>query len=493
MSYISSPRKPSRYLGLTALAVGAVFLFDPFIGIFDLLPDAIGYLLFAIGLYRFSDLDERLADASRAAGRLALLGVARLLAILLTFALVSPTERPVFILLVAFSFGVLDCLLFIPLWRNLSGGFLYLGSRVNATAVFDRQRRGGHLHTRSLCERYVGFSTVCFVLREILAILPEMTVLTHEQGGSDWGGNTLYNYVGMFRFVGALLSLILGILWMVKTFGFVRKLKSDKPFFESLHRKYETEVLVRRDLFAMRAIKASLSCLAAAAVLSLDVYIEGVSILPDLLAALCMLLSICFLTRYTAGEGGKHRPAMLVTLLYAVSATVAWLLQFSYLSFNDLPNIEHDPLLRERLSTVTLIQAITAALFLAAYLLILRLLYDLVRRHTGLRALHAGSTYAADRTDAIHTRIRRKLLWVAVFAGLSALSATLLWGVVPHLAPIDLPLRPTTSEALFVMFYDYIREAYWSLDLIIGGGLIALTIHATLEISEQMDYSYLMN
>ncbi len=487
----ASPRKPSRYLGITALAVGAFFLFDPFVGVFDFLPDAIGYLLIAVGLYRFSDMDDRLADASRAAGRLSLLGVARLLAVLLTYALVSPTERPVFTLLMVFTLGVLDLLMLIPLWRSISGGLLYLGSRTEATAVFDRRLRSGRLHTRSACERYARLTIVYFVLRELLTILPEMTVLTHEQGGNDWSVGSLYNYVGLFRLAGIAVSLVLGVVWLIRTCAFVRKLKKDTPFFASLRRKYETEVLVRRELFAMRAVKASLVSLAAAAVLSLDIYVEGVSIIPDPLAAVMMILSVGFLARYVGK--GKYRPALAVSVLYGVSATVSWVLQITYLSFNDLADVLREPALEAKMGLVLDVGIVTSLLFLGAFLLILRALYDLTGRHTGIRALHDGSTYAAERTEAIHRRIRRKLIWVAVFAGISALSAVLLWGAVPYLEPIDLPLRPATGEALGVMLYDFIRQAYWMVDLFLGGALVALTIHASLEIFEQMDYSYLMN
>ncbi len=484
-------RKPSCYLGLSAWVVGAIFLFDPFMGVFDFLPDAIGYLLIALALYRFSDMDDRLSDASRAAGKLALLGAARQVAMLLTYALVSPTERPVFILLMVFSLGVLDVLMFIPLWRNIAAGFTYLGSRVDAVAVFDRTRRGGRLHLRPLCERYAAFSIIYFVCKETLAVLPEVSVLTHERGGTEWGGNSLYNFIGLLRMAAILVSMVLGIVWLVKTIGFIRKLKADKPFIASLHRKYETEVLIRRDLFAMRAVKASLVSLSAAAVLSLDLYVEGVSIMPDLLAAVLMILSIRFLARYT--EKRMVAPPLLLSVLYGLLATIAWVMQFTYFSFNDLPDVRREPTLQDKLPTVTAVHIATSLLFLGAFLLILRLLYALVREHTGIRALRDGSAYAADRTEAIHSRIRRKLLWVAVFAALSALSAVLLWGVVPHMEPIDLPLRPATGEALLVMLYDAVREAYWGIDLLIGGVLVALTIHANLEIFEQMDYTYLMN
>ncbi len=480
-------------MGIGCLIAGACFLFDPYIGIFDLLPDAVGYLFIALGLYRLSDLDDRLGEASRAAMKMSLLGVARYLCLFLTFGLISSTERPVFILLVAFVLGVISLIWELPLWRNLGGGLLYLGSRSDATALFDRTRRGDRLHEHTLCERYIHFTVFYFVLRQVLAVIPELTVLTHESGGADGYGQSLYEYIGLARMIGMAASLIVGVIWLCKTVGFVRKLKSDKPFFASLHSRYATEIAPRHDLFAMRAVKASLVALSAAAILSLDIFIEGVSVLPDFLAAVALLLSILFLRRYTEG---KILPAVVVTGLYAVSSTATWVLQITYLSYSDLrawSNAADRPLLLERLPTVTQLHLVNSALFVAAFVLVLRLLYGLVRRHTGLRALHEGSAYAAGRNQAIHTHIRHKLVWVGVFAVLSAVSALLLWGVIPRLEAIDLPFKPEGSEAFSIMLYDFLRQGYWIIDTVIGGGLVALTVHAGNEIFEQMDYSYLMN
>ena len=92
MNHTHTP-KLGRYLGVTLVAVGAFFLFDPFVSVMDLLPDALGYLFILLGLYRLSDLDERLKDASKGVGYLALIGVTRMVALFLAFGLVSPTEQ----------------------------------------------------------------------------------------------------------------------------------------------------------------------------------------------------------------------------------------------------------------------------------------------------------------------------------------------------------------------------------------------------------------
>ena len=79
--------RPGAALGLGLVLAGACFLFDPFVSIFDILPDFVGYLLIAAGLYRLGDLDDRLADAARLSRRLAWLGLARVLAMVLAFGL----------------------------------------------------------------------------------------------------------------------------------------------------------------------------------------------------------------------------------------------------------------------------------------------------------------------------------------------------------------------------------------------------------------------
>ena len=154
-----------------------------------------------------------------------------------------------FILLALFSLGVLDLILLIPMWKQLSAGLIYIGTRNNATVLLSSS-----LGTRSRTEVYAGISVGYFILREVLVVLPEITVLTHEKGGVEMGqGTVLYDYVNLFRGAGWLVSLCLGLIWLIATVVFVRRLCADKPFFESLTAKYRAEVLPRHDLFARRA------------------------------------------------------------------------------------------------------------------------------------------------------------------------------------------------------------------------------------------------
>ena len=496
MNHLHSPRKEKklhRYLGFSYITAGAIFLFDPYISVIDLLPDALGYLFILLGLYRMADLDDRLGDAMKGARNLAFVGLARLVAMFLAFGFVSPSEQPVFILLTLFSLAVLDCILLVPMWKQLCGGLLYLGSRHDATAMFDRRGLGGRIQSYNMVERYTATSVVFFIIREALAVLPELTVLSHEKGGAELGqGTRYYDFVGLFRFVGVAISLILGVIWLILTIRFVRRIKGDKPFFERLTQKYRDTILPQHDLFARRAVRWSMTCLIVAAALSLDFYLDGVNLLPDFLAAILMFLSIVFITPYA----GKNIPARIATIAYGIASAVAWMLQLKYFGMNQMVDIFRNDEMYSRWSITVFLQFVTAALFVGAFGLILKNLFRMVKRYTGLHAFHDGATYAAERSEAIHSLLRKKVILVMVFACLVALSALFHWGVVPRLADLDLvssqPTNVSATTTIVTTVFELLTEGYWFFDLCIGAALVGVTLSATGEIIDQMEYSSMM-
>ncbi len=513
MNTLHKPSCTGRYLGLSLFVLGAVFLFDPFVSVFDLLPDALGFFFCSLALSRLSDMDDRLAEAARGLRRLAFLGLARIAALAMAFGVVSPSEQPVFILLSLFSLAVLDIIVLLPTWKNLSGGLIYLGGRCDATAIFDRSRHRpnprdprGDRHRRNLTERYFCLTSAFFVLREILVVLPELSVLTHEKGGVEGGqGSFLYDFVGLFRELAALIAALLGLVWLVRTVLYVRRLKGDKPFIDALHRKYQTEILPRTDLFARRAVKASFLCLCLSAVFTADVFFGSLGteeelflpdLLPDFLTALCLLLALLFIRRFST----RIRPAALATVGFGSVSFVCWLLQIDYLPMAKAMRLQEtsgsalrdfDELMAAW-QTVALLQVLQAILLVIAYVTVLRALYRLTCRYTGVMALSDRSTYASERTESIHARIRRKLRTVGILAIVVALSGLFQWLMVPHLPAVTMPGDISAVDTLILFLYDLFREGYAMVDSVLTALLLAFTIHATSEVSEQLAFHEMM-
>lgn len=494
-------KKLTRYLGLGYISAGAFFLFEPYIGVIDILPDAVGYLFLFLGLFRLADLDERLGEALKGARNLALVGIARWVAMFLALGFVSPTEQPVFMLLALFTLAVLDCIVLIPMWKNLCGGLLYMGSRYDATVMFDRRRVGGKQGTYNAVERYTAVSAVFFVLREALAVLPEITVLSHEKGGAELGqGTRYYDFVGFFRGLGIIVSLALGVVWLILTLRFIRKLKGDKPFFARLSEKYESDILTRHDMWAMRAVRASMICLITATVLSLDFYLDGVNILPDLLAAVLLFLAVWFIRPYT----GRNGWLMALTGAFGAVSVVPWVMQIRRdFVWSDTADIFLRDETYESWQRVMLWQILAAVLFGAAVAVLLKTLYAMVTRYTGVRIFREGSDYARERSESIHRHIRKKLIAVMVCAVLVALSTLFHWGVVPYLMDMELAQQiagffgssantVNAAETFITTVAQVLTDGYWFIDLCFGGALIAAAVSAASEISEQMEYSYMM-
>ena len=353
-------------------------------------------------------------------------------------------------------------------------------------------------------ERYTAFSVVYFVLREVLAVLPEISVLSSEQGGVEMDSALgYYHFVGLFRVIAGVISLAVGVVWLVMTVRLIRKLKSDTPFFARLTVKYRTEVLTRHDLFAMRAVRSSLLFLIVAAVLSIDLYLDGVNVLPDTLSALFLLLSVLALRAY--GGSGKNIPAILSAVGYGLVAGVSWVLQVKdYFRWDETADIHRRGDVYDRWQTSVLVQGLAAILFLLSVIFILRSLYRMVKRYTGVRLFRDSlgdsrdQAYNAERTEAIHLLIRKKLIVAGVLAGLTAFSTLFYWGIIPLMPELDLTVVGGSAQTrnaidtLVTTVYQILTDGYWFVDILVGGIWIFTLGSATGEITEQMEYSAMM-
>ena len=327
-------------------------------------------------------------------------------------------------------------------------------------------------------------------------ILPEVTVLSHEKGGVELSdASRLYDFVGIYRLFGIAVSLVMGLIWLIWTIRIISRIKGDAPLWEKLTHKYEAEVLTRHDLFAMRSVKLSLGCLIAAAVFSLDLYLDGINIIPDVCTALLLGLSLLFLRRFV----GKNLPATVTTAAYGLFAAVSWVLQLKgYCRITDLTEGIPEGAAYERWQNSVLLQSVTAILFLVSVLLVLRSLFGLVKRYTGVHAYGDDPSYATHRTEAIHILIRKKLTVVAVLAGISALATLLQWGVIPTLPELNITASGADAQTVnavdtvITTVYQILTDGFWFLDLTVGGIWIATLASATGEISEQMEYTSMM-
>ena len=83
-----------------------------------------------------------------------------------------------------------------------------------------------------------------------------------------------------------------------------------------------------------------------------------------------------------------------------------------------------------------------------------------------------------------------------MFVGLVALSALFHWAGAPQLAALDLigsfTQEPSAAATVITAAYELLTEGYWFIDLCIGAAFVCVTVSATGEIIDQMEYSSMM-
>lgn len=468
--------KKRHCMGLGFLVAGAFFLMDPFVSVFDFLPDVIGYLLIIHGLTRLADLDSRMEEARGQFRKLALLAGVRLLTIPFIFGLSSPSEQGVELLLFSFGLAVLDSLVLVSAWRTLAAGFHSLAYRYDGTVPLTSAPRG----TKSITERLLTRTLLFMLIKEVLAVLPELTVLTNQAGGAEAGQkwSHLYDYITLMREVSALIVLILGILWLVSVCLYARRLCADTALFDRLAAAYQETVRTKPGLFTQRGIFRALIVMGIGLALTVDFYADGINCLPDALAGVCLILSLLMLRRYVSSIG----PCIAGLALFIPVSLVAGAWQSSCLNdlavsggeeYTLLENAARLPRDPEAFRSFCLmcVALLLAQLILSGVLYgLYRALCRVVDRYTGLYV----STSSEAEVEALHTSMKKRLLGLTVYGVVCSLFS------VVYMA--TLPIAGGTP-----------MEAFGVLDIGLHILFVVLFFREVGRIREQMEYRFLLS
>ncbi len=307
-------------MGLGMLTAAPVFLFNPDMAIFDVLPDFIAYILIVAGITRLSYICPHLEAARTRFGWAAVVAGAKFISLFLVFGISNQNERPVMILLAVFAFAVVELIILVPAWSGLFDGMLYLGSRTGAMAPY-RSRLG-----KVTITGFAKAATLVFIFfKSLCSVLPEFASLT--MGGFDETKFNWYEYIGLLREFGVILGLIAGIAWLVIAEGYFIRLKNDPEFVSALKQKYDDEVSPTDVRFTKRRIGTAFVMLAAAFFFEIDIMLDYNNIIPDAIAALCFLGFFAILGN---GLFPRWKYGAALSGIYAAVAGVSDWLQYDF-------------------------------------------------------------------------------------------------------------------------------------------------------------------
>lgn len=416
----AKPRTKGR-MGLGLLSLAVLFFFNPNIAVIDFLPDLFGHLLLYIALSRVADLQSHLGEARNGFLRLAFIDGCKLVSLLWLITMTSAKERPNAQLLLTFAFAVIELIYAIPAWNHFYDGIFMLVSANGDLRRYDYRPRGNR-RTPSMFEKLKPATVAMLICRAALAVLPELSSLSSfaYSGYVTNNDRDIYDFYELFVLLAFTLMLIIGVVWLCRVLRFTHRIRTDTRLHDALCLRYADEVLPNTSLFTTRRLKFGLRLATLGVILTVDFYVEEYNILPDILAAAALFAAIWTLRPLV--DVGKWRLPLIccgvwgVTSLLASAAAIYFHSEF----YPELVYKNSEAYTRYQLMCATsVIEQIAFAAVIATFAM---LLAALIRRFVA----NGGRNDEFTREE-----LSRKLEWLLVFGGLSAMIS----GVYDFLIP----------------------------------------------------------
>ena len=385
--------KTKRGMGYGLLLLSGLFLWNPIVGMVDVLPDLIGYILLLAGLSQIADLQGEIGEAREKFRAVAWVALGEAAAQLFIRFFLSATtssgdvygqNTPTWILLFSFVVTVLECYFLIPAYRELFRGLGRLAERKEA------EHLTGKPSAKSRYDRMTVFAVVFVIGKNLLSLLPEFAALStyayyqSETVSADW-----YTYIRVIRLLALLPALLLTAWWLARWIGLFASAKKDAAFQDSLAEEYETTVAPNRGLLLGRKVQLSFlfARLGAALLPTFMLLWEGVGetrrfgaeLLPDFAACGFLLLSIHLL-----GVFDRIRKSEIWVGALSVAAGIAeWVLCIAYYQRFSSLDARYLKDAHQSMTILTVATIVSAALTTALFVLFLVRILRLTRNELG--------------------------------------------------------------------------------------------------------------
>lgn len=429
------------------MLAGLLFFLNPNILVVDILPDFIGAILILYGLSHAAEIDERIRVTRKTLYTLLFVSLGRFMCTFLA-PIIDPKEYTWF-LVFAFCFGLGEAYLFCRSMWMLDSGLTYLSLQSNHNDIY--QNTGG---------TSLGMTIVFTSVKTVFSILPALTYLVTDYGTVTEVQTNWTFVMWMLMAVNVLLVTVYGILWYIRMVRFWKPLKKS-DFLAHVEERYEKEYLANRSLTVYRDLHRVSLLLTLGCLFAIPVRMDGIDILPDVVAGVLFIFAARFLRRMY--EDAAKSTAVLAALYTAVSlgewVVMVW---FSKSNFT-VALIEQGAAFGDWMGYLVFryshhlvtfgVYCILAAIKLViVFLLILslrRAMRCMIAEHTGSIDEVGSSTEKTAQVRAYLGRLMNVVIVVSALASVFSIATTVLFFWMPILPTFDLAIWGAFAVLLY--------------------------------------------
>ena len=410
-------------MGFWFFLLGGFFLFNPIVGVRDVLPDAIGYFLFLMGISRFADLNDDLAEAKKAFRSMLWVSLAHVAAWILVSGFLQKTEmemnqyeEPVWVLVFAFVFLALELYFMLPAWKLFFKGLSDLAEYHGGSAIL------ADVRGRTRCERLISRTRAFIIVQAILTVLPEASVLTTFESEVestvfffDW-----FPFLSAFRSVAVLVGLLVGGVWFLDFCRLMKGAIKDKSWQECLAERYSKEILPDVGLLLNRRVRDAFSFFKIGILFCINLTVQYRGMLPDWISVIFFLCGGLLLGALFE----RIKPCLISGGLLLVVGGIRTYLNEAFVKDEWTPQAALViPDVANRYLIIRIFSWVEALVTLVFILLVLQSLFSMAKHHTSIDYEEQDLSQRA--TARLHADLWRRSLYALIAFGVSSVTKIL--------------------------------------------------------------------
>lgn len=449
------------HIGIAALWISSIFLFNPAVAVFDPLPDVIGYLLLYIGLAHISAVCPYFERAQKGFSRMLIASAVVLPALLFVRLLAAKSEQDSLLLLLTFVYSTAEWVLAVPAWRALFAATRHNGVGIGRRSLF--AGRGKNRKRASRNDSLARYTTFFWILKPLLVLAPELSLLSVSEKGEGY-----FRFRNLFRLFSVTLLLIFGTIWLIRMIVFFARLSRDRGFCRTLDEKYRVQVLSHPEVFIKRKIRLAFILMGVGTVLLTDFSVSHINLLPDTVGAGLILCGCALLRPYSC----RFRGAVTAAGIYAVFSAgfYAYNLWF-ILRYGEPRAAMHTEAAYRAYLPIPVFSCIGAVLFLLMLWMLARMLCDVIHRYAGYTMLIETARDPEEKVRAV-----RRQLCTLVMACMGC-------GLLPAAAGV---LYDFTQPYLLNSFFERLPFLRFVLDV----SFASFACYVLYRIRQEVEYQY---
>ena len=359
-----------------------ILLFNTNIGIFDLLPDTVAYIILARQLKRASERAPFFAEACEAFKKLAIITLLKYPASLLSALSGTDSGRGDMAAVFALTFSAFEIIYAIKSIKYLFDGLYRLGERTDATALITPFKVGGETYMAVDTLRF--FTYTIAVLKCVFQAIPDMFRLTRF----DEDGFTMITISAGYPIsvlLTQLFGLIIGIFWLVIIIKYIKSIKNQGQFDNSLEMIISNEDRIRLDKKEkFDSLTSILSMLAFSVFFTAEVRFfdsDAINLIPHAIFGVLMMITATRVWRALGSSIGA--PLFTAVSIYTVLSVITYVYEVRFLYYEGYDSLAKQTVTPPSYLTVEILSVIEGLALVFVFALLAIALDEVIRSHTG--------------------------------------------------------------------------------------------------------------